>query len=197
MSCPFLSGFKKLCPFLAIDFRVLCGRVPHGVALALPLLAMVVLCPSARADKSHSVAKPGSATHLALGPQVAAIHYDSRWDSEVGAELHLAHIRDSDLLAVVGASLGVASFGQEDTLQLSLDVYAGTRSLTKLPIGLSLGPVLKTAPHGRAQLGARSTLWLYHGVMPYLSVAWLSAPTVLAQPSVEIGVKIPFSIWNW
>ena len=122
---------------------------------------------------------------------------NSEWDSEVGGELHIAHLRDSDGLSVIGAAFGLAGYSKGELLQVSLDFYAGSKALSQVPIGLSIGPVLKAFPNGRPQVGARSTLWLYHGVMPYLSVSWLSGPMSPAQPGLEIGVKIPFSIWDW
>lgn len=197
MSCAFLPGFRKLCPFLAIDFRFPWGLSPHAVAVALLLIGSLALPLSAQAEETAPTASSRSETHLALGPLVAAIQYDSQWDSEIGAELHLAHVRDSDLLSVFGTSIGVASFGKGDMVQLSLDFYAGTQALTKVPIGLSLGPVLEAFPNGRPQIGGRVAVWVYHGVMPYFSVAWLRGRSASSHPSLEIGLKIPFSIWGW
>jgi hypothetical protein len=143
------------------------------------------------------MSQPKASTHLALGPQAAALLIDAEWDSEIGVELHLTRLRDSRLLSVVGAGFGVASFSRGDILQLTLDVYMGTRIVADVPVGVSVGPVLKAYQHGRPQVGGRTTLWLYHGVMPYLSASWLTGPMSPAQPGLEIGVKIPFSLRDW
>ena len=196
MSCVFLSGFRKLCPFLTIHFHPRWGLGSRGVGLVLALLWLAT-SPNAWADEGPRLGGPRASTHLALGPQAAAALADSEWDSEIGAEIHLARLRKSRLVSVVGASLGVAGFSKGDILQLSLDFYVGTESLGPLPIGVSVGPMLKAFLNGRPQLGARSTLWLYHGVMPYISVSWLTGPMSPAQPGLEIGVKIPFPIRDW
>ncbi len=196
MYCVFLPGFRKLCPFLAIEIPPHWGPSPRAVGLAC-ILGWLALSPELRAEEGVALSQPSASTHIALGPQVAAALDDSEWDSEIGAELHLTRLRTSDLLSVVGAGLGVASFSRGETLQLSLDLYVGSRALADVPVGLSVGPLLKAFDTGRPQIGARTTLWLYHGVMPYVSVSWLSGPNKPAQPGLEMGLKIPFSIWDW
>jgi hypothetical protein len=160
-------------------------------------LGLLALGGSAEAQETSDILAPRNATHLALGPQVSAIQYASEWDTEVGAELHLARLRKSRALSVIGGSLGVASFGEGEQVQLTLDFYAGTQALTQLPIGVSFGPLLEVFPHGRPQVGGRVTVWAYYGVMPYAGVAWLDGPNAPDSPSVEIGLKIPFSVWDW
>jgi hypothetical protein len=143
------------------------------------------------------MSQPAASTHLALGPQAAALLVDEEWDSEIGVELHLTRLRESRVLSVVGAGFGVASFSRGDILQLTLDFYIGTRVVADVPVGVSVGPLLKAFEHGRPHVGGRTTIWVYHGVMPYLSASWLSGPNSPAQPGLEIGVKIPFSLRDW
>lgn len=181
---------------MAVDFRSLWGRSPHVAVWFLGLTLLAFPSP-AEAEESSDLLAPRNATHLALGPQVSAIQYDSAWDSEVGGEVHLARLRKSRILSVVGGGLGIASFGEGEQVQLSLDLYAGTQALTPLPIGVSVGPLLEVFPHGRPQVGGRASLWAYYGVMPYAALSWLSGPNAPTSPSVEIGLKIPFSVWDW
>ncbi len=196
MSRVFLSGFRKLCPFLVIDFRPHWGLPPRALGLGCALLLLTSSHQSWAKERAEA-AEAQSSTHILLGPQVAAIAIDSEWDSEIGAELHLTRLRTGELLSVLGAGLGAASFSRGETLQLSFDLYVGTGALYEVPLGLSVGSLLKAFDNGRPQLGARTTLWIYHGVMPYLSLSWLRGPNSPAQPGVEIGLKIPFSIWDW
>ena len=195
MPCVFLSGFRKLCRFLAIDFLAPWGRTPRAVGL---LWACVAFAASSSASAEGRVlGATAPSTHIALGPQLAANWSNSDWDTEAGGEIHIARLRESDALSVFGAAFGVVGYSKGEALQLSLDVYAGSKALAQIPIGVSVGPLLKAFPNGRPQVGARSTLWLYYGVMPFVSVSWLAGPMSPAQPGLEIGVKIPFSIWDW
>ncbi len=196
MSPSFLSGFGKLCPHLAIDFDRLWGLAPRALGLAFAFV-LVTTSPNSWANEGPAMSQPKASTHLVLGPQAAALLTDSEWDSEIGVEVHLTRLRDSPLLSVVGAGFGVATFSRGDIVQLSFDVYVGTRVIADVPIGVSVGPVLKAFENGRPQVGGRSTLWLYHGVMPYVSASWLTGPMSPAQPGLEIGVKIPFSLRDW
>ena len=195
MPCVFLSGFRKLCRFLAIDFRAPWGPTPRAVGLVWACVAFAA-SPNARAEE-RVLGATAPSTHIALGPQLAAIRVNADWDTGAGGELHIARLRESDALSVFGAAFGVAGYSKGEALQLSLDFYAGSKALGQVPIGLSIGPLLKAFPNGRPQVGGRTTLWVYHGVMPFLSVSWLSGPMSPAQPGLEIGVKIPFSIWDW
>jgi hypothetical protein len=196
MSCVFLSGFRKLCPFLVLEIRPSWGLAPRCVGLLVACVALAT-SPNSQAEEGRPRAPQESSTHLALGPQAAASFANDAWDSEIGGELHLAWLREGQLLSVIGAGFGVAGYSRGDSYQLSLDLYLGSDLLGDVPVGISVGPVLRAFQEGGPQVGGRTTLWLYHGIMPYCSLSWLGGPRSPAQPGLEIGVKIPFSIWDW
>lgn len=170
------------------------GRRHQFVALLVALLLTSASNAEAQApvDLTHSKDK----VHVALGPVVAARTLETGWDSQVGAEFHVVHVRVDQVLAIYGSGLGISTFGKREVFELHLELYAGTRKFSEQPVGISIGPVLEVSPHGDSTLGMRSTLWAYYGVMPYVSLVWVEDAN-RNQPVVELGVKLPFSILDW
>lgn len=191
----FIPGFKTLRRFLPIVPGSAWGRAPQFVC-ALTLLGLSAPAHAQDAPRLSLVRFP-SDTHLVLGPSVAAVHRDQAWDSAVGAQLQLHRRRQSPTLSILGLSLSAATFAKYEAIRLGLDVYAGTRLLGGIPIGLGLGPVADVFLSHRPRGGARATIWLYAGVVPYVSVATMHGLGAPDGIELEAGLKIPFSLVHW
>lgn len=191
----FISGFKTLSRFLPASPGSTWGRAPQFVCV---LSLFGVSAPARAQDAPYlSLVRFPSDTHVLLGPSVAAVHRDQAWDSEVGAQLQLHRRRQSPVLSALGLSLSVATFAEYEGIRLGLDLYAGTRLINDVPVGVAMGPVADVFLDHRPRGGIRTSLWLYAGVVPYISLASMHGLGAPGGIDLQVGLKIPFSLVHW
>lgn len=134
--------------------------------------------------------------HFALGPTVSALHRSSAWDSKVGAGAYLAWDRPSSSISTLGTLVELSGFGGTDATRLTADLFLGIQ-LSDFSVGIGIGPLLDLFPNHRPQYGVRSTVWLFAGITPYLSISSISGLGAPEDPEIEVGLKIPFPAISW
>jgi hypothetical protein len=129
-------------------------------------------------------------TYLWLGPSGAASHIDAEWDSTVGAGATLIRVRERDLLAVIGGTLGASRWTVRGGGRVWLDGLVGTRLLRM--VGVSAGPLLELSELAHPRFGGSFGLWAFVGVTPFVRAGMVSE----LGGFVEVGVHIALPVFR-
>jgi hypothetical protein len=131
-------------------------------------------------------------TYLWLGPTGSASRIDGEWDSTIGAELALVHVREARPIAVLGAAFGAAKWTQRDGGRIWLDAVIGTRALGP-SAGITVGSFLELGDLAHPRAGASIGVWMFAGVTPYVRVGAVSELGAF----VDLGLHIALPAWRW
>lgn len=125
-------------------------------------------------------------TYLWIGPLAAASYAEDDWDSTVGGQLAILHVRERRGLGAIGASFGASTWTSRGGGRLWLDAIAGTR-LGKM-MGVSLGPILELSHERHPHVGASVGVWAFLGVTPYARVGFVDELGGFAEVGLHIAL---------
>jgi len=125
-------------------------------------------------------------TYLWLGPLGAASYTDGNWDSTVGGQLAIIHVRERRSLGAIGGSFGASLWTARGGGRIWLDAIAGTR-LGKM-MGLSLGPILELSDERHPHVGGSVGAWAFLGVTPYARVGFVDELGGFAELGLQIAL---------
>jgi len=125
-------------------------------------------------------------TYLWLGPLGAASYADETWDSTLGGQLAIIHVRERRGLGAIGGSFGASLWTARGGGRLWLDAIAGTR-LGKM-IGVSLGPLLELSDEHHPRFGGSVGIWSFLGVTPFARVGFVDELGGFAEIGLHIAL---------
>lgn len=160
----------------------------------LPLLAILAFGSAwgrARADAAPGVGSTASldGLYFTLGPVAAAVRLDRDWTSAAGLEASLVRVRERQLPAAYGLSLGAFRYTDRDGGRVWLEAESALKRPLPVAVGLGLGAMVDLDEIRPPRWGVQSTLWIFVGIVPYVRVG-------VAQENggfVEAGfmIKVP------
>ncbi len=127
--------------------------------------------------------------HVWLGPSGAASHVDDSWDSTIGADAVVMHVRERARLAVIGASVGASRWTARGGTRLWLDAVAGTRLGGRM-IGVSAGPILELSDLAHPRLGGSVGLWAFAGITPFVRVGVVQELGAFGELGIHIALPV-------
>lgn len=128
-------------------------------------------------------------TYLWLGPSGAATHIDGGWDTVFGIDASVVRVREHDLLAVIGGTIGATHYASRSGGRLYSEILVGTE-LDGHPVGLSVGPLLDLSDTDRPKVGGSVGLWGFAGITPYARFGGVQT----LGSFVEIGIHIALPV---
>ncbi len=143
-----------------------------------------VAIPAAKAAPSWDL----DGLYLWLGPNTAASHIDSDWDSTIGADATVIRVREGNVLGAIGATLGASRWTVRGGGRIWLDGLIGTR-MGRM-VGMSAGPILELSELAHPRLGGSLGFWAFVGVTPFVRAGMVSD----LGGFVEIGLHIALPV---
>jgi hypothetical protein len=144
-----------------------------------------------KSESGHRLTADLDGTYVTAGPVAAAQASQNNWNSAVGAELSLVHLREGAWPALFGIALGGVVFDSEPGLRTWIEAEA---AIDRLPVklGISAGFAAKWDRVDPPHLGAQATLWAFAGVVPYVRIGALDG--LGSYFEVGLMIKVPVKI---
>lgn len=127
--------------------------------------------------------------YLWLGPTGAASHIDAQWDSTFGGSAAVIRVREHDLLAGIGGSLGASRWAVRGGGRVWLDTLVATE-LAGHMTGLSAGPIVELSDFAHPRAGGSVGLWAFVGVTPFVRVGIVDGLGSFAEIGVHLMLPV-------
>lgn len=128
-------------------------------------------------------------TYVWLGPSGAASWIDSQWDSTFGIDGSVIRVREHELLAEIGGTVGASRWTVRGGGRIWADALLGT-SVFGHPVGLSVGPILELSDFAHPRVGGSAGLWGFMGVTPFARIGVVETLGTFAEIGVHVALPV-------
>ncbi len=123
---------------------------------------------------------------ITLGPVGSATRIEGEWTTGAGGELSVAWLREREIPALLGVTLGGIGYTERDGGRLWLEAEVALKEPLPIPVGLAVGSAAEVDRVDPPRFGAQATFWIFTGIVPYVRAGTVA----LAGDFVELGVMI-------
>jgi len=122
-----------------------------------------------------------------IGPEGAASHVDSQWDSTFGGDIAIVRIREHEAIGTSGGTFGASLWTARPGGRLWLDALVGT-TIAGHMAGLSAGPIVELAELAHPRIGGSVGAWAFVGLTPFARVGVVQDLGMFAEIGVHIAL---------